>query len=496
MTANEKKVYSYHNFILPFAIQGNGKITSNVNDEWDVMASIEEFPYLENQEIDKEKIGYACKRYFNQDAKELIYTNHELVKNYCYKGTQEIYRISYYDKAENLRFYDLKVTSIFLRIYEGVRTANLVICTENYSYPSLDDINAINQYGRRIYNPFLMDDKSYLEAPNDLKLLTREEEAIEPEKSSNLVEYKIMSAPKILLKSFFGYDDNSIFPEKKPTEDRQHLSILIDDRMFVHSIIASKEFSSMIKKTGNFENFFAEENNKEMERLYKYSFIDKGDATCQSFDLLKDALSKCLYRRWVNYGTLYVVTPHSFLFLAGSEMKDVPGFLKTYFKTEYLEMVLMVIAQRQGLLYFSQIAGQSSEESSQDIISLQKRYTIFQNQFLLPEISAQEQAIELYDLLQDSLYVPKYEDILDRQITSLYEISQNKLSTKQNKTANMLTFLGLVLALPDNFKKIQIIQIIKIIIILLIIGFVFFDCMKFHIFKKFHKFKKFLIFKK
>lgn len=72
----------------------------------------------------------------------------------------------------------------------------------------------------------------------------------------------------------------------------------------------------------------------------------------------------------------------------------------------------------------------------------------FKNQFLLPEISAQEQANDLYAILQDNLRISSYSDILNDQISSLTEIAQVESESKLNSDVFWLTIVTVGITMP------------------------------------------------
>ena len=114
--------------------------------------------------------------------------------------------------------------------------------------------------------------------------------------------------------------------------------------------------------------------------------------------------------------------------------KTIPKYLISYFFTEYLEMILIVLTQRVRLLLYSEEAGNkaASEINTSELFALQTKYVIFKNKFMLPELSSQEQPIELYDIMQRNLYVNKQKEILDEQIESMYEIGQSYYNASLN----------------------------------------------------------------
>lgn len=466
------KIKSFHNFILPFIIAGEWD-SSKLSKDWKELLDSDDFPCFSENE-NSTPYSYAFKRYFNKEAKKIIYDDSNLVKNYSYKKVNKqdfFYRISrFYD--EELRYYDLKIKSITLRFFPTLNSACLVFSLENTKYKNLEDIKAINQFGRRIYSPFYSNDLDSLETPNNIEILNKEEIKVFPKKTDKYRKYKIMDAPLEILKNFFDLPEDRIFPEKilpKTSRDNSiYLDILIDDRMFVQSFVQSKQFDSLIKPTVDLDNFYKEINEngiKDLKQLYAWVFIDKEEATCQSNNMLYQELSRTLYTRWSGWGSLYLVTPHSLLYLSSSE--TTPPYLIEYFLTEYLEIILITLSQRLGILKFSYEANEKVKNKPKEIVEFQEKYVEFKNQFMLSEISAQEQGVEIYQLLQNNLYFSKHKEILDNQLTSLYEISQNKMSTKLSCSANVIAVASLIIAIASFIDTIKIQPFFSIILVIL-----------------------------
>ena len=122
---------------------------------------------------------------------------------------------------------------------------------------------------------------------------------------------------------------------------------------------------------------------------------------------------------------------------------------------ENLDLALITLSQRIGILKYSKDAGDRVNARVSDKLKLQKAYTTFKNQFLLPELCPQEQAIEIYELLQTSLYIEKHINLLDSQISELHDISQTEASNKLNDRVLVLTVLSIALAIIPNIKELQ-----------------------------------------
>lgn len=468
-----RDIHSSHHFILPFVIKNKARTKLNVSQNWKRISRVEDLPHMV-----EDSIFYAYQRYFNDESLEVIVENHQLVENYYYQNPKgyRLYRISYYNRDNQLDYFDLDLSYILLRYHPGLDASFLIIATRNTGYDKLSDFQLINQYGRRIYTPFLGSTYAQLEAPNDLELLV---DAVKPpQHSGKLDRYQIMSAPLQLLEDFFGFSSDRIFPEKNLSDQEAWLDIIVDDRMFVHASFKSDDLALLIQATQE----QGELNKVQLQKLYEIAFVDNpGNVSCQSIDMLRDIMTKTIYSRWAEYKSLYLSTQHSFIYLAGA--KNTPSYLIDYFNSEYLDMVLLTLAQRVGLLKYSQQAGNSVNNHTKDLLVLKRNFVTFKNQFLLPEISAQEQAHDLYTILQDNLRVVSYSDILNDQISSLTEIAQVESESELNSYVFWLTIATVVVTMPlfENklssllnsriFQSWTILDIVVVIIIVILVLF-------------------------
>lgn len=474
----KKEPYSSHVFILPFYINhGEYFCEGNIDEEeWDRRPlsngeAVEKQSYFktnyfldpENKEKSREMIQYAFERYFNAEVLEVL---KEYTKTYVKKKTEnQYYWIKRYlnDEGTEFEIYKLKINYINLRLIstggklEKPDIGFLIISADNYDYFDTKTINRINQFGRRVYAPFFSINHTSEEHAYDIYISAaplKEEKRNQPAKFN----FSIMTAIDRLLRSFFCFNDEDKILENID-KDKNELSLqrILDDRMFVVSNyrFTDSDFNHLSDgfKGDEFKDYHSNSylTKKQIydfqKELYKYIYIDNGYPSSQSPISVRGQLNRSVYDRWMDSGTLYAVSQHSMLMLTTPKP---PTYLFTYFYTEYLEMLLLVLTQRVGILSFSMEAGKlakvardKNDKIGNDTLSLQERYVVFKNQFLLPELSSQEQTIEMYDLLQQNLYIHRQKEMLDDQIQSLYEINQtksNNIREKENAKFNFILF--------------------------------------------------------
>lgn len=457
-SSQDRKPYSSHTFILPFALSAEGAVTDKLDNllanlspktSWQKVEQLRDLPYFTQSDyaladVDGDAyLSYALERFFND---ELLGTIKDSV-TYRYRPQDATYyQILIHDAKESLKSYFLELDYALVRFLDQSKKLGfLVIACHNRDYPSESDVARINQYGRRIYDPFLAAFPAAQESAFDVRLINQNtRDSWQPSKekpTSPSFEKKPKAAVVELLEGVFGSGRVAFF---KKQEGLPLLDTVIDDRMFVHAHfyldavsyesladgVRGKDFQEHFRVLPKDDALALYEQEKQ---LFHHIFIDNQEATYKSPTSIRGQLEACVYDRWVDEGTLYGITQHSMVML--TKQPSTPNFLFAYFYSEYLELVLFVLAQRMQIIDFSLRAGAIAQKKTKDkSLALQEAYVIFKNKYLLVEACPQEQAIELYQLLQKNLYVLDQKAFLDDQIQSLYEIGM----TKQNEVLNLI----------------------------------------------------------
>ncbi|WP_026896295.1 CorA family divalent cation transporter [Clostridiisalibacter paucivorans] len=424
-----------------------------IEDDFDYGSYIYFYPFVRNailNGVKKEKDKKNC-----------------IVNNYEYKFEEGYYNIKLKQKKEE---YKLKINSIKLKIF-NTGVGILSFETENYSKidfctKAFEDILNINDFGRRIYpqfypmdcvkNSFLADELSItLNDKNGYPRKIKEDftDVLHTMSDStygncsNPRQYTYISKT---IMQILGNDDFTYYKEDKQ-DDRILITPIIDDRMFIINFINNKYISSLLTK--NIDN------NKKWAKLL---FVDNDDLTIQDEDMVQDLIKKHTYRRWLNYGTVYGITRYSFLGVAGDAYYET-NILRNHFKTMYYEMTALVLALRASIISFSNEAASISafeidkenNGSDQILISkidnLYKRYIEFVNRLYFREVTAQEQGIEIYEMLINSMNIERDIKDLNNEIEKLYNYATLKAERNTNKKINIITLVGALIAIPSFF---------------------------------------------
>lgn len=273
----------------------------------------------------------------------------------------------------------------------------------------------------------------------------------------------------------------------------------LDDRMYVMS-----QFNQRAVHTADTENqdFFTklscgmesaedyldeleEENMKKEENLYAYAFVDADSCTCQSKKMRRELLDASSYDRWINYGSYYSITPQAFNCISDF------GLTINSFRNLYPELGILALVQRATLVNFQNKALELSkglekvgkgidQNKIKELMDLQERFIAFQNQLNLQEISSQEQAIEIYQLLRKFEFVDELNEAITSQLDALYDATNTNQDFNFNQGALIMAFIALAIDIPTfiyngdvgiwNFFTLNPMKLIPYIIIALSLG--------------------------
>ena len=328
--------------------------------------------------------------------------------------------------------YELKVAAINLNLYStGVGVLSFYLYNEKY--PDAKDVLRINQAGRRVFPPFIAS-----------------------------VTYRGIIANSIEIKGLhgrdFGYrEDFSRYTNKTPCNlpaafitDMIHevaenigLKPVIDDRMFVQCWYKNdewtKEFSS-----DKYEEFINSTN------WYEFVFVDDlGGMSCQNKAMQKEIIKKATYERWQEWYSLYGISRYSMVYLTNTATDSSAPYLFRYFETMYARMAELILVQKASVLRFSaEVTNLSNMDVkggfSGKVSSLYKEYIRFVNQIHFREVSAQDQGIEMYQKLYDTMNLEKHVEKLDEEISELHNYVSLREDHKTSNTMSLLTWIATI----------------------------------------------------
>ena len=444
-------MYSYHIFYFPF----KWEIDESEKESLSVCKKKSFSERIDLNQLPKE--GNGCwermatdpENIENEKEKDELFDEQQyffkFVHNVLYdKGDKESPMILHYERKEpksgdvsyrisKHTLYELKVDSVNLNFYStGVGV--LTFFLQNDKYEDYEDILNINQYGRRIMPAFhgeLTADPK-LTAPIEVCGLTgddKERYTFRP------------NAHGLSIWTPADFITNLI----KDLCDDIKAEPIIDDRMLVNCWYGNNVLSNLAKSSKDFAN---------SDFWYEYVFVDEpGEPTCQNVEMKEALLKAATYTRWQMKGTLYGVSRYSFVALTDKECfsKDV---LAIHMRTIYSRMFELVLVQRASVLRFSgevtNVSGLRADnddgrESQKAIECLYKEYIRFVNQIYFTYVTAQDQGIELYDMMMKQNSLSEKVKDLDGEISELYQYAGLQMDRKENRNISRLNLIATIL---------------------------------------------------
>ncbi len=438
--------YSYHTFLFAFHFDGFKKGEINPAGSW-LRESLRSGDDSENL-----RLNYQNYQYFTPEARNLLF-NENNNSRYIYDIPDTFDRRYIITKGADS--YKLIVDNIKAIIFKNNNIAILQLELENHHHKSIEAVKKINEYGRRINLP-------YISPENIPHALVADSICLFGE-TVNLNNFGNEA-----LNCYENKDENfiNIIPPissliKKLIPNCGKISPVIDDRMFVCCLIRDDNFSNNMKSTAtDIEN--AREaiycNPELSSELYALAYVDAGDATCQSPDMREKILRRSVYDRWRDWGTVDVITHHSFFRITGG-CPEIDATVINPFLSQYITMAVGALVQRATILSISNECTEISEayfqndipvlnkELNERIKKLKSDYVYAQNNIFLNQLTVQEQGIDEFEIMKNELYISDSLENLDKKINSIYDFTSEYAENEENNLLNTLTRIGLPLTL-------------------------------------------------
>ena len=441
--------YSYHTFLLAFYCP-NGKLEPRGN--WKKSALTQNGITSTGKAFD---LDYATAQYFTKEARNLLFNEK---KSFCYEFDPESEESDYVITRAGEEF-RLKTTKVFAVMY-GESVGVLGIALENRDYPDEKfqeelNVNKINEFGRRINLPYLSDgthnlaaDKiSFFGSTEDFKETTKNirNNTISPTKG-----YVMSPIRKLVTELMKASDGKELI-----------ITPVIDDRMFVCSLIPNQQFIETLAERDDKPYDFIYTDTEISKSLYAIGYIDSGSATCQNKEMREKLLRNSVYARWRDLsfggetaGTVDLITHHSFVRITNG---SAPEYVINSFLTQYVYMAIGALMQRATILWLSDESALLWEEYSDGkqkhtkkftvkLYDLRKKYIYAQNNIFLDQLTVQEQGVDEFTMLKNELYIDTSLEKLEKKIDSVYHYTEEYVEREENRLLNMITIIGLPLA--------------------------------------------------
>lgn len=500
----ESKLYSHHIFIFPFKWEQSGSEEQRFDIELFDKKLNKDDQWKENKFNLGQKDCYNEYNYFYRHVREILYEKsddlieeedktNDLIKHYEYKEEN----ITHYWIKVGAYTYKLEIDSIILNIY-ATGTGVLSFHLRNRDYDDSEDIIKINQYGRRIYPPFLnindkkITERSFLDEDDDsgVPSVSRVELSCaiwlggaydSPNNDSPYYDdFRVYEScdnykkgPFLIPKFIRGlFEQNStnrttdiiITPNKRDLRDKTdkhkyvYMDTVLDDRMYVVCWFGDNVLSNKLKRISSYKE--KRYSYSDDGWWYRYVFVDGGALTLQDPFLMQDTLIKNSYTRWIDYGTLYGVSRYSFVALTSdfeTLQNNYASFTVKHVQSIYYKIAELCLLQRASILSYSEelsdiVKNLNGTIDLEKVKGLYKRFMQFKTKICFDEVTAQDQGIEIYNLIRREMAIQLELESLEKRITEMYNYAalvEQENEKKETKRLNKIAFVLTSLAVPS-----------------------------------------------
>lgn len=452
--------YSYHIFYFPFKWEVKGKENEIFSEQVDLdnipisshsmweRVQIEDSQYSQQKDTKEQEELFAERQYYYDFVHPALYdiknVKNSIIHHYERREPKESV-VEYHIKVKD-KTYVLRLDALNVNLYStGVGIMSFFLKNEKEEQKDENSIRDINQFGRRIMPPhcgeFSQGGRNMLADYIQIVGLHGDEY-----RYSDTYDY--VKGVGTSLKRGFECVWQPAWFIKHLIEDLSsslRVTPVIDDRMLVNCWYGNDDLATDIKtvdKDGKVPFVYS-------DLWYKHLFVDNGsDPTCQNEEMKKSLLEKSTYCRWQKYGTLYGLSRYSMVALTNTGAR---GFIDVHMRTIYSRMFELVILQRASMLRFSgevtkvsALKGDDNKKISERIASLYKEYIRFINQIYFRSVTAQDQGIEMYEMLLRQFDSDTQIKDLDEEISELHQYVSLVNDQRRNENGEILNILATI----------------------------------------------------
>ena len=452
--------YSYHIFYFPFKWEVKGKENEVFSEQVDLdnipisshsmweRVQIEDSQYSQQKDTKEQEELFAERQYYYDFVHPALYdiknVKNSIIHHYERREPKESV-VEYHIKVKD-KTYVLRLDALNVNLYStGVGIMSFFLKNEKEEQKDENSIRDINQFGRRIMPPhcgeFSQGGRNMLADYIQIVGLHGDEY-----RYSDTYDY--VKGVGTSLKRGFECVWQPAWFIKHLIEDLSsslRVTPVIDDRMLVNCWYGNDDLATDIKtvdKDGKVPFVYS-------DLWYKHLFVDNGSyPTCQNEEMKKRLIKESTYCRWQKYGTLYGLSRYSMVVLTNTGAR---GFIDVHMRTIYSRMFELVILQRASILRFSgevtrvsALKGNDNKKLSERIASLYKEYIRFINQIYFRSVTAQDQGIEMYEMLLRQFDSDTQIKDLDDEISELHQYVSLMIDQRRNENGEMLNVLAAI----------------------------------------------------
>lgn len=441
---SQGEIYSRHIFIFPFTFQG-----MLTNEEWREITSPKLPKELDTNHYPTYKewlLRYNTRNYFTKPMQSFIFSKDITFKRIYQPGIVKEYVVTisdskeYYLEIDQIEFQSLAVDqdSPGDKDQLGILTINCKNTKQEQSAPS--DILAINQYGRRLFLPFLANNFAGLKLDPPVQSTDFAHDTALASKGKlapSSLHIAGKEHPVGMYEEKYGMD-SLLF--KDIFRGLKSITPIIDDRMFTLSWYGNDEITQELMKPSVEEGYLSH------SWWYQYVYVDSPGEKSVANDVLQSQLIKtATYPRWIGNGLYYGMTRYSHVCLTPSWpalKRNENLYLIDHLETLYTEITKLCLIQYAFVL---QLLEDFHTVNITDIEKRYNRYLRYKKELSLEIVTVQDQGIEIYQQLRSGLELDKLESKLHMAVQQAFDYDRNqKIATETNRIAFLTIMIAVI----------------------------------------------------
>lgn len=462
-------IYSLHTFLFPFTWEDDGIDMAGIFKEtdpeniWEAADTYVQAGNFSRAVLleDMEPSEYNAFHYFNEAARDLVFSDRDSgpvqnfrVKDSVLSGTE--YIIS---KGEGC--YSLDIDEILLHIF-STDIAILELKCNNTRHRSLEAVKAINEYGRRISMPF-WSENGYSKCADCLELKGAMLNERDDFRSYKHDKVSFCYVTKILRYLLDKNGKGRIFRARRAENENEiRISTVVDEKMFVCCLINDSSFINSLYDT--YEDNGGSFDSQSEASLAELLYVEPEGGFCsKSIGAVRSRLYGCFYFDELAgaHPKLTAVTDQAYIKIIGYPDHDI-----SYFESVYTKIIILGLVQRMSVAKFSakikrwtNDIGASGNKITMrkvnSVMSLQKQFVVFQNQYVLKEVTVKNEGRFLYDHIRERLNIEADYSDISAQISSLYELVSTVQGSTFNKWGLALSLIAMELSVIGHIDNVD-----------------------------------------
>lgn len=447
-------VYSYHTFLLPFMWERTRNDLCDIfgSDGDTIWKKVEPFSPSDAVLVDNVVPSeYNICHYYNEPARDLIFPKEEKSLVSVFRVRDDVIRDTKYIITKGNNDYSLDITEISIRIY-STDVAVFILNCANRDNRSISDVKAINEYGRRLSQPF-WSDGNYTKCADRLKIIgpklsfTDDLHSFRNEK----VSYSYISG---IIREFLNRNGRGIVFRACKAEKDNEIRIItpVDEKMYCSTIIVDESAADKLKGEFNTEDgTFSQD---VLPFIAELAFVDtEGSFDRKNPAAYRNRLYESIYTDELmgDNPKLTIVTDQAFIKLMSRADYDVD-----FSRNVLLHTVVIALVQRLTIARFSSDIsrwsdGRISMKEIRSIMNLHQKYVAFENQYMLSEITVKTEGRFIYKSIYRQIETDAALSGVSREMKSLNKLVSNAQGDALNKWGLVLSLIGMEFTLISEF---------------------------------------------